>query len=32
VALHAADEAGLAPLRAAIDARLTKRADFPAEG
>lgn len=32
VALHAADEAGLAPLRAAIDARLTKRADFPAQG
>lgn len=32
VALHAADEAGLAPLRAAIEARLAQRADFPAQG
>jgi CheY-like chemotaxis protein len=31
-ALDAANEAGLAALRAAIDARLTKRADFPAQG
>jgi hypothetical protein len=32
VALDAANEAGLAPLRAAIEARLAKRADFPAQG
>ena len=31
-ALDAANEAGLAALRAAIDVRLTKRADFPAQG
>jgi hypothetical protein len=31
-ALYATEEAGLAPLRAAIDARLIKRADFSAQG
>jgi hypothetical protein len=30
--LYATEEAGLAALRAAIDARLNKRADFSAQG
>jgi hypothetical protein len=30
-ALYATDEAGLAPLRAALAARLAQRADFPSQ-